>query len=155
MRELYRTPLFPDAHRFPCALGPADIEARIPHRPPMRLVDGLTAIDADGQRVAGFRDVDASDPLLAGHFPGNPLYPGVLQLEAMGQLALCLSRDDELAPRIVRVVDARFLAPVAAGVRLELQATVVASDPFLERIAGQAWVDGVLCSATIMEVYLA
>lgn len=161
MPSLFREPMYPDAS------GPvrdtAWVEARIPHRAPMRLVDSVVGVDAEHLRIAGLRHVDAADPVLAGHFPDRPIYPGVLQIEAMGQLGLCLAAElasDELdgdaqQPRVVRVEDARFLAAVEAGDTMCLQAAVLDRDVLLSRIAGQVWVGERLCAAAVMEVYFA
>ena len=62
----------------------------IPHRDPFLFVDKITALDVHGNRIRGRRFISPDDPLFRGHFPGNPIYPGVLQLEMIGQLALCL-----------------------------------------------------------------
>ncbi len=69
-------------------LGRAAVERLLPHRDPFLFVERITAIDLDVPGIAGRRRIDPADPLFAGHFPGAPLYPGVLQLETMGQLGI-------------------------------------------------------------------
>jgi 3-hydroxymyristoyl/3-hydroxydecanoyl-(acyl carrier protein) dehydratase len=119
----------------------------------MRLVDALVALDAAGGRALGVRHVAADDPVLAGHFPGDPIYPGVLQLELMGQVGLCLL-DGELRPRVVGIEQARFLSALRPGDDARVHAAVLDVDPLRGRIAGQVWADDRLCSAAILEVYL-
>lgn len=65
------------------------VEDRIPHRPPFLLVDDIIAFEKDVTCTAR-RHVDPADPVFGGHFPGNPVYPGVLILEHMAQAACFL-----------------------------------------------------------------
>lgn len=67
----------------------AELQRVLRHRPPMLLVDAVTAIDGPQLCIAGTRTLHADDPVFAGHFPGDPVYPGTLLMEAMAQLASC------------------------------------------------------------------
>jgi len=60
----------------------------IPHRYPILLVDKLTEL-VPGEKASGIKNVSANEPFLQGHFPGHPLMPGVLQIEAMAQVGAC------------------------------------------------------------------
>ncbi|MCA9492193.1 MAG: beta-hydroxyacyl-ACP dehydratase [Myxococcales bacterium] len=151
---LYRSPLFPDAQHFPCIVEGADLERQLPHRAPMRLLDRLLALDPGGRRALGTRFVDPDDPVLAGHFPGEPIYPGVLQLELMGQTGLLLLCE-QCRPRIVGVESARFLDAVRPGDVARAEVVVLDEDSLRGRIAAQIWVRQRLCSAAVLEVYLA
>lgn len=163
--SLRRAPLFvPEAaHRVD--LGVEGVERLLPHRPPMRLVDGVLAVDLQGGRFAGTFRPRAEDPVFAGHFPGEPVYPGVLLVEAMGQLGLCGSAlaacGGDLpavgtAPRGVRIIKlhhAVFLAPVGPDEELTLLVRMLDDDGFTATMAGQAWRGDALCAACISEVY--
>ncbi|MEZ4323413.1 MAG: 3-hydroxyacyl-ACP dehydratase FabZ family protein [Myxococcota bacterium] len=136
------------------------VEAMIPHRPPMRLVDRVEAVDLEGPRIRGARRVAVEDPLLAGHFPGEPVYPGVLQLEMMGQLGLCLlwlmeGGGGPVDARLLKVHHGSFLAPVPPGAELTIEAAAVERDALAGVIAGQVWHGTTLCSTGVMEVYFA
>lgn len=151
---LYRTPLFPDAQRFPVVVDGEALERLLPHRAPMRLLDHLLALDQEGRRALGTRYVDPADPVLAGHFPGDPVYPGVLQLELMGQTGLCLL-GEQRRPRIVGVEHARFLEVVRPDDVMRAEVAVLDEDSLRGRIGAQVWVRQRLCSAAVLEVYLA
>jgi 3-hydroxyacyl-[acyl-carrier-protein] dehydratase len=86
-----RSPLWPPGNgRRQVEIGQAAIERILPHRAPFLLVDTITEIDVTGECIRGRRRIAPDDPVFVGHFPGEPIYPGVLQLETMGQLGLCL-----------------------------------------------------------------
>ena len=142
------------------------VERLLPHRGPMLLVDGIDAVDLDARAVRGFRRLEADDPGFNGHFPGDPVYPGVLVVEAIGQLGLTLLHFDaagntgvpeEVPPRRVRAVHihrATFLAPFVPGDTMTLHAQVVDGDDVTMVAAGQAWNRGTLAAFAVSEVYL-
>ncbi len=65
-------------------LGPKEIEAILPHRYPFLLVDRILELEL-GKRVVGIKNVTVNEPFFVGHFPGHPIMPGVLIIEAMAQ----------------------------------------------------------------------
>jgi 3-hydroxyacyl-[acyl-carrier-protein] dehydratase len=106
---------------------PSDLVALLPHRPPFRFVDGVDACDPAGTVRAHYK-VTGDEPFLAGHFPGNPVFPGVLQLEALAQAgAIALLADPRYAnklPLFGGVEDARFRRIVRPGDRLDLEVEI-------------------------------
>lgn len=109
-------------------LGPAEIEAILPHRPPFLFLDQVTELEP-GVRAVGLKAVSGGEPHFVGHFPGRPIMPGVLIIEALAQLgAVCLLTRDGPAGRLVLfggIKDARFRLPVLPGqvLRLEIEVT--------------------------------
>src|SRR4051794_34335807 len=97
--------------------------ALLPHRPPFRFVDGVEACEPAVKVRAHYR-VTGDEPFLAGHFPGNPIFPGVLQLEALAQAgAIAVLADERFAgklPLFGGVEEVRFRRVVRPGDRLEL-----------------------------------
>jgi len=164
-RRLRRKPVFPEHGAHAVSLGTEAVELMLPHRDPMRLVDGIDAFDPDAALVLGHRVVAEDDPIFAGHFPDFPVYPGVLQLEMIGQIGLCLAwllehgvpGPDASAPpvdaRVVRVHHASFLGAVSPGDRLELAGERVVDDPLCGVIAGQVRRGDAICSTCVLEVY--
>jgi len=104
-----------------------DLVALLPHRPPFRFVDGVDACDPAGTVRAHYL-VTGDEPFLAGHFPGNPIFPGVLQLEALAQAgAIALLADPRYAgklPLFGGVEDVRFRRLVRPGDRLDLSVEI-------------------------------
>jgi 3-hydroxyacyl-[acyl-carrier-protein] dehydratase len=103
----------------------------LPHRPPFRFVDRVLELEP-GHRILAELDLRPEEPFFAGHFPGNPLMPGVLITEALAQtsgllLGLTRPREDEQPPAIPRVfylaaVNVKFSHPARPGDTLVLRA---------------------------------
>jgi beta-hydroxyacyl-ACP dehydratase FabZ len=126
-----------------------EIMKLLPHRYPMLLVDRVVEIDPDGKRIVGLKNVSANEQFFQGHFPGNPVMPGVLIVEAMAQCAALLGlrempdRDKKLF--LFGGVDkARFRRPVVPGDQLKLECIVLHRRATSVKIHGKATVDGQL-----------
>jgi len=128
-------------------LGRAEIEAIIPHREPFLLLDELTEIEP-GVRVVARKHVREDEWYLAGHFPGNPIMPGVLMVEALAQTGAVAVLSEEAnkgkLALFAGIDDVRFKRLVRPGDTLELECV-------LERVRGpvgrgkaRATVDGEL-----------
>src|SRR5262245_51629960 len=106
---------------------PNELVALLPHRPPFRFVDTVVEIEPGARIVANYQ-VTGEEPFLAGHFPGNPIFPGVLQLEALAQAgAIALLADPRYAgklPLFGGVEDVRFRRLVRPGDRLDLSVEI-------------------------------
>jgi 3-hydroxyacyl-[acyl-carrier-protein] dehydratase len=135
------------------SLGVADIQkimACIPHRYPFLLVDRVIEMNGDESGI-GIKNVTANEPQFTGHFPGRPVFPGVLMIEAMAQTAgvLVVSARgiDEAAVSSVlftTIDKAKFRKPVVPGDTLHFHLTKVARKRNLWFYRGEAKVDGVL-----------
>lgn len=99
----------------------------LPHRPPFRFVDAVDSVVPGESVVARYR-VTGEEAFLAGHFPGNPVFPGVIQLEALAQAgAVAVLADERFAgklPLFGGVEKVRFRRVVRPGDELVLEATV-------------------------------
>jgi len=101
----------------------------LPHRYPFLLVDRIVELET-GKRIVGIKNVTVNEPFFSGHFPGYPVMPGVLIIEAMAQVAAILayvSSDESVRSKVtyfVGIDNARFRKPVVPGdqLRLELEA---------------------------------
>ena len=135
------------------SLGVADIQkimACIPHRYPFLLVDRVVEINGDESGV-GIKNVTINEPQFTGHFPGRPVFPGVLMIEAMAQTAGVLvvsSRGiDDLAVTSVlftTIDKAKFRKPVVPGDTLRFHLSKIARKRNIWFYRGEARVDGVL-----------
>ncbi|PHZ85348.1 3-hydroxyacyl-ACP dehydratase FabZ [Paremcibacter congregatus] len=107
------------------AIGVEEIMELIPHRYPMLLIDQLTEIEP-AEAAVGIKCVTMNEEFFQGHFPGKPVMPGVLIVEAMAQTAAALvmySLKDEAGKKLVYFMSidgAKFRKPVVPGDRLEL-----------------------------------
>ena len=120
----------------------------LPHRYPFLLVDRIVEMEP-GQRVVGIKNVTINEPFFAGHFPGNPVMPGVLILEAMAQATglLAFKTVERGARReslyfLVGIDKARFRRPVGPGDQLILKASLVRSRRGIWVFACESSVDG-------------
>ena len=129
----------------------------LPHRYPFVLVDRVDEV-VPGERIVGRKNVSANEPYLQGHFPGNPIVPGVLVVEALAQLCCILAfqtrgrtTTDGFLQYLAGVDDARFKRPVRPGDVLELRGTILGERRQLMRFDCEALVDGELaCSVKLM-----
>jgi 3-hydroxyacyl-[acyl-carrier-protein] dehydratase len=113
-----------------------EVLAQLPHRYPFLLVDRVIEC-VPGKRIEAIKNVTVNEPFFPGHFPGNPVMPGVIILEALAQAA--------------GIDDARFRRPVVPGDRLVLRATLERAIRGIWKFATLAEVDGeVAASATMM-----
>ncbi len=116
----------------------------LPHGLPFRFVDRI--LELAPERVVALKNVTGNDPTLTAHFPGNPLMPGVLLLEAMAQTAGLLLGPGASAV-LAQVKDARFRRPVLPGDQLRLEVRRLGALGRLHRFAVTASVDGEVAAA--------
>ena len=122
------------------------IERVIPHRFPFLLIDRVVELSAD--KVVAIKNVSANEPYFAGHFPGHPIMPGVLQVEAMAQagavLALNLLADPGQQPLVffMGIDKVKFRKPVVPGDQLRLAVEPTRKGGAIWKMAGRALVDG-------------
>ncbi len=126
-----------------------EIMKLLPHRYPMLLVDRILEIAEDGKRIVGLKNVSANEQFFQGHFPGAPVMPGVLIVEAMAQCAAVLFlreiEDRETKLFLFGGVDkARFRRPVLPGDQLILEIDVLQKRASTVKVRGTAKVAGVV-----------
>ena len=127
-------------------LSVREIEALIPHRWPFLLVDRVVEYDADAKRIVGIKAVTATEWFFQGHFPGLPVMPGVLQVEALAQtMAIYVARQPGFGDRIglfAGIDGVRFKHVVVPGDTLRLEVTMDKLGSRFGRGHGVATVDG-------------
>lgn len=128
-----------------------EVMAALPHRFPMLLVDRVEELVVD-QRIVAIKAVTINEPFFAGHFPGRPIMPGVLIVEALAQAAgvlavqsLGLAGSGKLV-YFMAIDGAKFRAPVEPGCLLRLEVEFVQKRSNVCKFAGRALVDGKLAA---------
>ena len=136
-------------------MSPApDILSLLPHRPPMLMVDGVRELWENGCRA--FKQISWSEPCFQGHFPRNPIFPGVLIIEALAQAcALWLNRDGSgRLPIFAGITSARFRRKVQPGDILELSIRFLSERKGFYTFQTAASVDEqVACEAELVVCY--
>jgi 3-hydroxyacyl-[acyl-carrier-protein] dehydratase len=135
-------------------LSITEIMQILPHRYPMLLIDRITELEPM-KRAAGYKNLTFNEPFYQGHFPGNPLMPGVLMIEAMAQLGgtIIMGPDDfrRKTAVLTGIEKARFRRPVVPGDRLDIEAILLRTRSGMGWCSGTSKVDGKLvCSAELM-----
>jgi 3-hydroxyacyl-[acyl-carrier-protein] dehydratase len=135
-----------------------EILKHLPQRYPMLMIDRVKALEP-GKRIVAMKNVSANEPYFQGHFPGRPIMPGVLILEAMAQAAGVLvfsvdgavQQNDRLVYYYVGIDNARFKKPVVPGDQLELEVIMERALRGIGKFTCAARVDGVMVAeATIL-----
>jgi 3-hydroxyacyl-[acyl-carrier-protein] dehydratase len=132
-----------------------EIQKIIPHRYPFLLLDRVTELTV-GESLKGYKNVSIAEPIFEGHFPGHPIYPGVMILEGMAQAGGILAfksmgdmTEEEAAGKVVYFMSidkAKFRNPVRPGDRLEYRVSVIKHKGAIWMLKGMAYVDDVLVS---------
>ena len=121
----------------------------LPHRDPMLLVDRIIECD-NKTRIVGIKNLTINEPFFQGHFPGAPVMPGVLQLEAMAQTGgILLNRLGGTArrlPYLMSIDKAKVRKVIRPGDQMRIEIEFINLRSKIARYRGQAFVDGVLAS---------
>ena len=132
----------------------AEIQSILPHRYPFLLVDRVEEFDPD-RRIVGIKNVTINEPFFQGHFPGRPVMPGVLILEAMAQAGaiLALKSMGHATRQVVYLTGidgAKFRKPVVPGDRLRFEIDVIKKRTPFWKMQGKAFVEKELvCEAEV------
>ena len=133
------------------------IQELLPHRYPFLLIDRVLEIEL-GERILAYKNITANEDVFNGHFPGEPIFPGVMIIEAMAQAAGILGfatankqPGDESLYLFAGVDDVRFKRPVVPGDQLMLEAEIMSTKRNIWKFKCRSSVDGKLTSrATIL-----
>ena len=123
-----------------------EIMRRIPHRYPMLLIDRIISISEEGKKCRSLKNVTVNEPFFQGHYPGNPIMPGVLIIEAMAQAGAALILNNEsyigLVPLIGSIDGVKFKRPVTPRDQLIIDTEMLWVRGTVGKIRSEATVDG-------------
>lgn len=127
-----------------------DIQNILPHRYPFLLVDRITEL-APGEYIEGLKNVSIAEPVFQGHFPGHPIYPGVMIIEGMAQAggvlafkSMDISSQEEIENKVVyfmSIDNAKFRSPVTPGDQLVYKISVIKNKGAVWQLDAKAYVD--------------
>ncbi len=133
-------------------LDVVEIQKVLPHRYPFLLVDKVSSMNV-GENIVAYKNVSISEPVFQGHFPGHPIYPGVMILEGMAQAGGILAfksggyTEEEMKEKVMYFMSidgAKFRVPVKPGDKLEYRIEILKQRKTLIVLGGKAFVDDVL-----------
>jgi len=138
------------------SLSILEIQKKIPHRFPFLLIDRVLHFEHGpdpkkfvGRKVIARKNVTVNEPYFTGHFPNNPVMPGVLQVEAMAQagaIACAPDVDDQIDVLIAKISEAKFRKQVTPGDVIEIHAEILAEKSSIVTVACKMFVEGQLVS---------
>lgn len=132
----------------------AEIQALLPHRYPFLLVDRIKELEPE-RRIVGIKNVSVNEPFFQGHFPGRPVMPGVLIIEAMAQVGGVLAFKSfgpgvKLSVYLTGIDGAKFRKPVVPGDQLRFEVELVRKRAPFWKMEAKAYVDDdVVCEAEV------
>jgi 3-hydroxyacyl-[acyl-carrier-protein] dehydratase len=134
-------------------LSTKEIMEIIPHRYPFLLVDQILELEP-GKRAVGIKNVTANEPQFTGHFPGNPIFPGVLTVEALAQVGavamLCLPENKGKLAVFAGIDEVRFKRQVVPGDTLRLEVEIITMRRGIGKGNAAAYIgDQVVCSGVL------
>lgn len=126
-----------------------EIMTILPHRYPFLLVDRILECDNE-KRIVGLKNLTINEPFFQGHFPGQPVMPGVLQMEALAQVAgILLNKMFSAQGKVsyfAAIDNARFRRPVVPGDQLLMEVEILNAKPRLSKVHARATVEGKVAS---------
>ena len=166
IKKLKKEPIYlPERNAAILNYNHKDIQQIIPHRQPFLMIDRLTKVNLNEQVIEVERHIDPTDPVFAGHFPKKPVYPGVLQIEIMGQAGLCLAHFiiensldipqnfQPIKGLFTKVHHAMFINSILPGDSLVIIAKMIERDEFFGLVGSQILKNHKICSLSLLEVY--
>jgi 3-hydroxyacyl-[acyl-carrier-protein] dehydratase len=137
-----------------------EIMAILPHRYPFLMVDKVLEVE-QGKRIVAIKNVTMNEPFFQGHFPGHPVMPGVLIIEAMAQVAAIMaylasgSDASEKVSYFMAIDNARFRKPVKPGDTLRIEIETIFNKRGIWSVSGKTYVEDTLVTEAELKATLA